>query len=66
MVHPEREVRCSLRPMGVTAGGGGAQKLALGRAQSEVSKGCLSEKHWPMHIGLCLTKGVLLEQAEHV
>lgn len=54
-----RGVNCVLCPMGVTAGGRGARCWPWGRASAEVSKGCLSQKHWPMHIrGHVWQKGV--------
>lgn len=49
-------VNCVLCPMGITAGGRGARCWPWGRAWAEVSKGCLSQKHWPMHTQSCLTK----------
>lgn len=40
-----------------------------GTVRSEVSKGSVSAKHWPTHVGLYLVKwsfGVPPEQAEHL
>lgn len=51
-----RGVNCVSCPMGITAGGRGARCWPWGRAWAEVSKGCLSQKHWPMYTRSCLTK----------